>query len=522
MTHASIAHWFAHTVATAPPENGLVFAGVHTPYAELDSQVNVVANWYQVREFRRGDVVGILLPNCPELVLAHLAHMRIGAITLPLNTAYRAAELEFILDDAKAVALVTNQEGCALVQGIRDKLPGLREIIIVEEELEPKEEGVARFPTAQYTVMEDTPEDLPRVPIAEGLGREDTAMILYTSGTTGHPKGAPLSHGNIMANMQAVLEAWRITAADRFLLVLPMFHAHGLIMGLHGTLFSGCLTFVHTRFDAEPVLWELAQNRCTLFMGVPTHYFRLLRSVKLEETDLSGMRLFTSGSAPLDEITWNSFRERTGHAIVERYGLTETLFNTTNPIEGPCVPGTVGRPFPGVELRIIDGEGRQVAQGEAGEILVRGPNVFAGYLNRPAATAEAFRDGWFATGDQGRIRPEDGYLEILGRIKDLIITGGYNVYPVEVEAVLLEQPGVEECAVVGRTDEEWGETVHAFIVPQAGATLDEATLLAEAAKRLASYKCPRSVRLVRELPRNAMGKVQKNVLRDELKAGATA
>jgi malonyl-CoA/methylmalonyl-CoA synthetase len=270
------------------------------------------------------------------------------------------------------------------------------------------------------------------------------------------------------------------------------------------------------------VLWELAQNRCTLFMGVPTHYFRLLRSVKLEETDLSGMRLFTSGSAPLDEITWNSFRERTGHAIVERYGLTETLFNTTNPIEGPCVPGTVGRPFPGVELRIIDGEGRQVAQGEAGEILVRGPNVFAGYLNRPAATAEAFRDGWFATGDQGRIRPEDGYLEILGRIKDLIITGGYNVYPVEVEAVLLEQPGVEECAVVGRTDEEWGETVHAFIVPQAGATLDEATLLAEAAKRLASYKCPRSVRLVRELPRNAMGKVQKNVLRDELKAGATA
>ena len=522
MTHASIAHWFARTVATAPTENGLVFAGVHTPYAELDSQVNVVASWYQARAFRKGDVVGILLPNCPELVLAHLAHMRIGAITLPLNTAYRAPELAFILDDAKAVALVTNLEGAELVRSIRDKLPGLREIIVVEEELEPKEEGVARFPTAQYTVMEDTPEDLPQVPIAEGLGPEDTAIILYTSGTTGHPKGAPLSHGNIMANMQAVLEAWRITAAERFLLVLPMFHAHGLIMGLHGTLFSGCLTFVHTSFDADAVLWELAENRCTLFMGVPTHYFRFLRSVNLEKTDLSGMRLFTSGSAPLDEMTWNAFHEQTGHAIVERYGLTETLFNTTNPLAGPCVPGTVGTPFPGVAVRIIDGEGNAVAPGEAGEILVRGPGVFTGYLNRPSATAEAFRDGWFATGDQGRIRPADGYLEILGRIKDLIITGGYNVYPVEVEAVLLQLPGVEECAVVGKPDKEWGETVQAFIVPQPGSTLDQETILAAAAEQLAAYKCPRGVHVVQELPRNAMGKVQKNVLRSELQGAAPA
>ena len=516
MKFQSIGHWVEHTAAHAPADHGLVFAGVFTSFRALQQDVNFAAHWYRNRGLGQGDVVGLYLPNCAEIVQAHLAHMRLGAITLPLNTAYRGAELAFILGDAGAVAVVTNAEGAAIIQSVRDKLPRLRDLIVVEEEGVTHLEGAQMFPVPQYTVMEDTPDELPILPIAPRLGPQDVAMILYTSGTTGRPKGAPLTHGNIMSNMAGVIEAWRISMADRFLLTLPLFHAHGLIMGLHSALFTGCTTFVRHGFEAEEVLQELAELRCTLFMGVPTHYFRFLRSTALSALDLSTMRLFTSGSAPLDEVTWQEFHKRTGHAIVERYGLSETLFNTTNPVDGPCVPGTVGLPFPGVEIRIVDAEGWPRPKGEAGEILVRGANVFGGYLNRPEANTEVLRDSWFATGDQGCIRPQDGYLEILGRIKDLIITGGYNVYPVEVEAMLLTVPGVEEAAVVGKPSQEWGETVHAVIVPTPGAKLDEAELTHLAKRALADYKCPRSYSFVESLPRNAMGKVQKNVLRDML------
>ncbi|MBI3992174.1 MAG: AMP-binding protein [Candidatus Lambdaproteobacteria bacterium] len=516
MKFQSIGHWIEHTAAHAPADHGLVFAGVPTSFRALHKAVNFVAHWYRNRSLGRGDVVGLYLPNCPEIVQAHLAHMRLGAVTLPLNTAYRGAELAYILADAGAVAVVTDADGAGVIQSVRGDLPRLRDVIVVEEEGVTHLEGALMFPVPQYTLMEDTPDELPPLPIDPRVGPDDVAMILYTSGTTGRPKGAPLTHRNIMANLAGVIEAWRIGMADRFLLTLPLFHAHGLIMGLHSALFAGCTTFVRRGFDAEEVLRELAELRCTLFMGVPTHYFRFLRSTALSALDLSSMRLFTCGSAPLDEVTWREFHKRTGHAIVERYGLSETLFNTTNPIDGPCVPGTVGVPFPGVEIRIANEQHQPLATGEAGEIQVRGDNVFGGYLNRPEANAEALRDGWFSTGDVGRIRPQDGYLEILGRIKDLIITGGYNVYPVEVEAMLLAVPGVEEVAVVGKPSQEWGETVHAVIVPSPGAHLQAEDLTRLAKRALADYKCPRSFSFVQSLPRNAMGKVQKNVLRDEL------
>jgi len=512
---STVAHWFAHTVHNAPAQNGIVFAGVRYGYRDIARQVNLVAGWYGDRELQKGDVVALYLPNCMELVYAHFANMRLGLVTLPMNPAYQADELAYILDDAGARVVVTDRTGVQRLRELQGRLPHLRDVVVVDEGgRSVPGEDVLPFPEED----EETPTVIPEVDIEPTLQPEDTAIILYTSGTTGRPKGAVLSHKNICANMAAAIDAWEITAQERFLLTLPLFHAHGLILGLHGgAVFPGSLTVLHRKFDAEEALRDIRTHRCTMFYGVPTLYFRLLRSPLLDRQQVASMRLFTSGSAPLNETTWREFKERTGYEIVERYGLSETLFNTTNPLHGARVPGTVGQPFPGVEVRIVDKSGHAVPKGQAGEVSVRGDNVFKGYLNRPEATGEVLsEDGWFATGDMGRIRTEDGYLEILGRIKELIITGGYNVYPKEVESCLLEYNGVEECAVVGLPSEEWGETVHAVVVPKPGAQLDAEPLIEHAKQHLAPYKCPRSVTVAESLPRNAMGKVQKQVLKEQM------
>ena len=340
------------------------------------------------------------------------------------------------------------------------------------------------------------------------------AVIAYTSGTTGKAKGALLTHGNLTANITAVIAAWHWTAQDRLLLTLPLFHAHGLMVGMHGTLFVGGSVVLRTRFDASDVLASFKDDpSISLFFGVPTMYTRLLAETAKQGASAHKLRLFVSGSAPLSAQVFADFERVFGQQILERYGMTETIMNLTNPYEGERRAGTVGSPFPGQEARIVDSRTRQILpSGEIGEIEVRGPNVFAGYWQRPEATAEAFSaDGWFRTGDLGWCS-SDGYFTITGRARELIISGGYNIYPREIEDVLMMHPGVVEAAVLGRPDSEMGEQVVAFIVPNPDQPPSAADLIAFCRERLASYKKPRCIIFVEALPRNALGKVQKHIL----------
>jgi malonyl-CoA/methylmalonyl-CoA synthetase len=421
---------------------------------------------------RPGDRVLFSAAASVSLVEVHLAVLRMGAVVVPANTAYQQAELLHLVADCRPVAAVVDRTDAA--------------------------SWLAEAPSAPLVV--DPAVELPDgpVPALDTADPVDPAMICYTSGTTGRPKGAVLSHGNVLASAEAVRLAWRWTAEDRLVLALPLFHVHGLGVGLHGTLVAGGSAVLLPRFDAEAVLDAIVEHRATLFFGVPTMYSRLAASDRV--AGLAALRLCVSGSAPLPPELHARIAGGSGQVVLERYGMTETLMLVSNPYDGERRAGTVGFPLPGVELTL----------GADGEIRVRGPNVFAGYWERPEATAQSFDDGWFRTGDVGRI--DDGYLSIVGRAKELIISGGFNVYPREVEDVLLTCPGVAEVAVVGLPSEEWGETVAAFVVPAPGQAPDPAEVIAFSRERLAHFKCPRQVRLVDALPRNALGKI----LRDRL------
>ena len=346
----------------------------------------------------------------------------------------------------------------------------------------------------------------------------DLAAILYTSGTTGRSKGAMLSHGNLASNARTLHAYWRWRNGDVLLHALPIFHVHGLFVAAHGALYAGARTLWLGRFDPAAVVRRLP--RSTVFMGVPTMYVRLLDDPGFDAACCAGVRLFVSGSAPLLAETFRQFEARTGHRILERYGMSETVMLTSNPYDGNRIAGTVGLPLPGVDLRIVDEGGRECGCDEIGAIQVRGPNVFAGYWRMPEKTREEFTaDGYFRTGDVGR-RDANGYVAIVGRSKDLIITGGYNVYPKEIESFLDDLDGVLESAVIGVPDRDFGEAVTAVVVPAPGAALDERALIAELKARIAGFKVPRRIHVVDELPRNAMGKVQKNVLRERFAPAA--
>jgi malonyl-CoA/methylmalonyl-CoA synthetase len=336
--------------------------------------------------------------------------------------------------------------------------------------------------------------------VLDAVAPDDPALIGYTSGTTGSPKGAVLTHANVLAGSESVRLAWRWTASDRLVLALPLFHVHGLCVGLHGTLLAGASAVLLPHFDVDSVLDAISAHDASLFFGVPTMYHRLARSPRVEE--LAALRLCVSGSAPLPAELHRTLAERGGQQVLERYGMTETVMNVSNPYDGERRPGSVGLPLPGVELRL--------SNGRDGEIQLRGPNVFAGYWERAQASRECFSDGWFRTGDLGALDP-DGYLRILGRSKELIISGGFNVYPREVEEVLLAHPAVAEAAVVGTPSDEWGEVVTAFVVPSGDAPPAE-SLIAFAAEQLAPFKRPRLLQFVDTLPRNALGKVLKHEL----------
>jgi malonyl-CoA/methylmalonyl-CoA synthetase len=432
--------------------------GVRLTYGDVERRTAQLAHALVAAGARRGDRVALQVGKSPEAVLAYLACVRAGAVLLPMNPAYTADEVAHLVADAEP-SVVLDDAGLAAL--VADSL-------------------------ARPTTFDDA-----------DVGPDDLAAILYTSGTTGRPKGAMLSHRNLASNSAVLHELWGFRPDDVLLHVLPIFHTHGLFVAVNCTLANGTGMVFLPRFDVDAVLAELP--RCTVLMGVPTHYTRLLDDPRFDAAACSGMRLFISGSAPMLASTHEAFRARTGHAVLERYGMTETSMLTSNPLEGERRPGTVGLPLPGTDVRIAEDE----------VVEVRGPNVFAGYWRRPELRATEFTpDGWFRTGDIGAW-DEAGYLRIVGRAKDLVISGGLNVYPKEVEDVVDALPGVVESAVIGVPDPDLGEAVVAVVVGD----VDPEEVRLAARERLAGFKVPKRVEVVDALPRNAMGKVQKNQLR---------
>ena len=438
----------------------LLADGAEISYGDLESTAGRIATLMIAQGVVPGDRVALQVEKCVEAVEIYLATLMAGAVFLPLNAAYTPAEVEYFITDAEprlfiqdAAAFVAQAQGLALL--------------------------------AQ--------------PVARAAA--DLASIIYTSGTTGRSKGAMLSHGNLAANALALHEAWGFSPDDVLLHALPIFHVHGLFVALHCAFLSGAPMVWLPRYDDAQVVAGLA--RSTVMMGVPTFYTRLLANPAFTHDVAAHIRLFVCGSAPLLEATFAEFEARTGQRILERYGMSEAVIITSNPLDGDRVPGSVGFPLPGVALRIGGGE-------ETGVIEIKGPSVFGGYWRMPEKTAEEFTDGWFITGDVGRADP-DGRVWISGRAKDLIISGGFNVYPKEVELVIDECPGVTESAVIGVPHPDFGEAVCAVVI---GKT-DEASVIARVRQKLAGFKIPKRIFFVDELPRNAMGKVQKNLLRQK-------
>ncbi len=500
-------------------------AGESLSHGGLASEVAAVAADLAGRGVGQGDRVAFLAGNRVELAVAYLAALRLGALAVPVNLAYRPRELAHVLADAEPRLVITEQDRVARLEEVPAEARASVEEVVPLEEISHRREQSAREAS------------LPGPPDGD-----DPAILVYTSGTTGASKGAMLTHGNLLATITGLLAAWAWRPDDVLLLTLPMFHVHGLVVGLLTALAAGAHVELRRRFDADAVAAELAdagsedppRRGPTLFFGVPTMYVRLLDALSRRE-DLSGLgrvRLFASGSAPLSPETFHAFREATGHEILERYGMSETGMNLSNPYAGPRRPGTVGVPLPGVSIRIVDPEGTpprldDVASGEAGELLVSGPNVFAGYWRDPEKTRESFVSGsaerlWFRTGDLARRDPATGYVSLLGRRHELLIRGGLNVFPREIEEVLERFPAVAEAAVTARPDAEWGEVPVAWVVLAASAEADPEALLAHCRRELAPFKVPAEFHLVPELPRNALGKVQKHRLVESPTSAASA
>jgi malonyl-CoA/methylmalonyl-CoA synthetase len=477
---------------------------IELTYGELFGRSRRLAAGLAARGIAKGDRVAFFLGNRPEFVVAYLAVLALGAVVVPINLAYRRREVANILGDAEPSLLLTEESQLPVFAELTAGERGSVEVIVAED-------------LASGTT--DSPGDLSTAawPIVDG---DDLALLLYTSGTTGRSKGAMLSHANVAATVTDLLAAWAWEREDVLLLALPLFHTHGLVVGLTTALAAGATLHLHHRFDATRVAAALAgagSGAPTLFFGVPTMYVRLVEELRRTGTGpaLGRLRLFCSGSAPLAPETFTAFRELTGHAILERYGMTETGMNLSNPYAGPRVPGEVGTPLPGVSIRVVDREGRELPPGREGELQVAGSNVFSGYWRTPGKTAESFvHDAlgrrWFKTGDLAKRDPATGAVTLLGRSSELILTGGFNVYPREVEEVLAAYPGIREAAVVGRPHAEWGEVPVAYLVTEGD--IEEGDLVTHLKERLAGFKVPRTFRYVEALPRNALGKVQKHLL----------
>lgn len=475
--------------------------GQRYTYADLDRESARFARMLrQELGLAQGERVAVQVEKSPQALFLYLACLRAGLVYLPLNTGYPRPELEYFLRDAQVKVFVCSPPLQALANELAETC-GITHIFTLDAD------GKGSWMDG----CRDVKPTFATVPCAA----DDLAALLYTSGTTGRPKGAMLSHGNLAANGLTLHRIWGWREGDVLLHALPLFHAHGLFVACHCALLNASSMLFLPKFEAADVLACLP--RATVFMGVPTYYTRLLSEPGFDRECCRKLRLFISGSAPLLDQTFQAFQQRSGHAILERYGMTETGMNTSNPLVGERRAGTVGQPLNGVTARIVDEAFNEVGIDQVGRLLVKGDNVFKGYWRQTEKTAEAFTaDGYFITGDLAT-RSGDGYITLVGRSKDLIITGGYNVYPKEVERCIDALDGVVESAVIGLPHADYGESVAAVVVRDAsGETLTEAFLIEWLKTRLASYKVPKAIRFLDALPRNAMGKVQKNRLRDYL------
>ena len=474
-------------------------AGRSYSYMEALDETSRIARCLTDLGLRPGDRVTVQVRKSPDAVWLYLACLRAGLVFHPLNTDYQLDELVYFVGNAEPSAIICDP---AKEQLFTELTEGKHcEVLTLD----------AHGKGSLSNVVQETPPDF------ETVQRKatDIAVLLYSSGTTGTPKGAMLSHGNLAANTLTLVESWGFTQQDRLLHTLPIYHAHGLFVAIGCVLMSGSSMMFLPGFKTDAVLDALPD--CTVMMGVPTFYTRMLTSERLTRELCSNMRLFISGSAPLMAESFAAFEQRTGHAILERYGMTETSMNASNPLEGERRPGSVGPALPGISLRTVDNDGNELPAYEIGHLQVKGPNVFSGYWRMRAKSAAEFtEDGYFKTGDEAFIEA-DGYVTIVGRAKDMVISGGLNVYPREVETLLDSLTDVSESAVIGVPHPDFGEGVVAVVVTATGKQLSGSALIAQIRPKMATYKLPKQVFSVDELPRNSMGKVQKNLLRDQYK-----
>jgi len=474
--------------------------GKEYSYAYLEQETARIARFLTDLGLRKGERVAVQVEKSPHVLFLYLACLRAGFIYLPLNTAYTKNELHYFLENAAPSLVVCKAETESLFTDLKNET--LKYILTLDLNEQGSLIKQSRNTSAKFiTVACDT---------------NDIAVILYTSGTTGRPKGAMISHGNLAANGLALQEAWCWKQRDILLHALPIFHIHGLFIACHNVLLGGSKMLFLEKFDSKIISQLLP--KATVFMGVPTFYTRLLEEQSFNQDSCKNMRLFISGSAPLLEQTFKDFQERSGHTILERYGMTETGMNTSNPVTGERIAGTVGLPLPGVEVRIADNNNDAVKKGEVGTLQVKGNNVFKGYWRMPEKTAEEFTDdGFFITGDLAEYN-EKNYISIVGRNKDMIITGGYNVYPKEVELLLDQIEEVKESAIIGLAHKDFGEAVTAVVIPCNIKNPPEVEKIKTSLKeQIASYKVPKKIIFMENLPRNTMGKVQKNILRETYK-----
>ncbi len=486
--------------------------GLNYSWQDLEDASAMLANLLESLDLPAQSRIAVQVEKSVEAMLLYLATLRAGHTFLPLNTAYQQAEMAYFLDNARPAVLVCTGARFGALSKLAFQC-GTQYVFTLDEQ-----RSGSLLERAAHHARHHTPRP---------VGPDALAAIIYTSGTTGRSKGAMLSHGNLASNARVLQRYWdwqnpganREQGGDVLIHALPIFHVHGLFVALHAALINGSAMRWHARFDPQVVLADFAH--ATVFMGVPTMYVRLLACAALDRHSTQGMRLFISGSAPMLLDTFQCWQERTGHTVLERYGMSETAMLTSNPCrvqDGVRKGGTVGPALPGVQLRIVGEEGKELPATVVGGIEVKGPNVFQGYWQMPDKTAQEFTaDGYFKTGDVGW-RDAEGYVTIVGRSKDLLISGGYNVYPAEIEGCINALEGVAESAVVGIADADMGEVGVAVVVPLAGAVLDPARILAQLQQQLARFKVPRQCHIVAELPRNAMGKVQKNLLRTQYQA----
>lgn len=478
--------------------------GLYYSWRDLDRATAMMANLLKSLNLPQGSRVAVQVEKSPEALFLYLATLRAGYVYLPLNTAYQESEIEYFLENAEPAVVVCSSKNFSWISKIAFKSGTLNVFTLDENRIGSLLDRAAQCSDQFKTVKK---------------ANDDLAAILYTSGTTGRSKGAMLTHGNLGSNAQVLKEFWGWKKGDILLHALPIFHVHGLFVAAHGALLNGSKMIWLPRLDTAQLIKHLP--RSTIMMGVPTFYVRLLLDQNFNQSVCKNMRLFVSGSAPLLTETFNTFQKVSGHTILERYGMSETVMLVSNPYQGSRVGGSVGVPLPGVEVRVVNESGSRCGVNEIGAIEVRGPNIFKGYWRMPEKTAEEFtNDGWFKTGDVGRWGGEtsagkvpDHYLCIVGRNKDLIISGGYNVYPKEIESFIDDMDGVEESAVIGIPHKDFGEAVMAIVVPKPGAKLNSQSMIDALKSKIANFKVPKRIEIVEGLPRNAMGKVQKNVLR---------